>query len=186
MEGSVTIPIEEYELLTGIKKDFDEKLKSELKRMNEADRAFVLRDRDEYVRRNERLLKENSEKAEELRKVAEMNVRLRIELDGLKGKLETLAGIVAHSKWSEEESERELNEAKAEIGRRDENEKTLRETVNRLRKERADALNAVDQLKAEIVNLKGRIDAACHMDNVHVERLMGRGLLARVLNRRPW
>lgn len=86
MEGTVTIPIEEYELLAGIKKGFDEKLKSELKRMNEADRAFVLRDRDEYIRRNELLLQKKSEAREELRKVAETNVKLLLANDALIGR----------------------------------------------------------------------------------------------------
>lgn len=153
MEGSVTIPIEEYELLTGIKKDFDEKLKSELKRMNDGDRAFVLRDRDEYVRRNERLLKENSEKAEELRKVAEMNVKLRHMRDSM---FNDLVKERAHKTILEAR----LDTAEQEIKKRDENEKTLRETVNNLRETRRQLL----------------------LDN---DALISRGFFARLFNRRP-
>ena len=108
MENTVTLSLVEYEMLAGIKKDFDEKLKSELKRLNDADRAFVLRDRDEYVRRAELLFKEKTEAQEKIRKVSEENVKLRVELDMLKGKIETLAGIVANSKLSEEENEKSL------------------------------------------------------------------------------
>lgn len=108
MENTVTLSLVEYETLAGIKKDFDEKLKSELKRLNDADRAFVLRDRDEYVRRAELLFKEKTEAQEKIRKVSEENVQLRVELDMLKGKIETLSGIVAHSKLSEEENEKSL------------------------------------------------------------------------------
>lgn len=90
MENTVTLSLVEYEMLAGIKKDFDEKLNSELKRLNDADRAFVLRDRDEYVRRAELLFKEKTEAQEKIRKVSEENVKLRVELDMLKGKLETL------------------------------------------------------------------------------------------------
>lgn len=156
MEGSVTIPIEEYELLTGIKKDFDGTLKSELKRMNEGDRVFVLRDRDEYVRRNERLLKENSEnseKAEELRKVAEMNLRLRHMRDSM---FNDLVKERAHKTILEAR----LDTAEQEIKKRDENEKTLRETVN-------DLSETLCQLL---------------LDN---DALIGRGLFARLFNRRP-
>ena len=167
MEGSVTIPIEEYELLTGIKKDFDEKLKSELKRMNEGDRVFVLRDRDEYVRRNERLLKENSEKAEELRKVAEANVKLRHMRDSM---FNDLVKERAHKTILEAR----LDTAEQEIKRRDENEKTLRETVNRLRKERADALNERDEAVEGRTELRG-----------HLQRLRRRGLFSRIFNLEP-
>ena len=158
MENSVTLSLVEYEMLAGIKKDFDEKLKSELKRRNDIDRAFVLRDRDEYVRRSELLFKEKTDAQERIRKVSEENVKLRVELDMLKGKLETLTGVVAHSKWSEEESERKLNEAKAEIRKRDKNEKTFLDEINRIRRERNRALARYDDL-------------------------LGRGLFARIFNR---
>ena len=123
MENTVTLSLVEYEMLAGIKKDFDEKLKSELKRLNDVDRAFVLRDRDEYVRRAELLFKEKTDAQEKIRKVSEENVKLRTELDMIKGKIETLAGIVAHSKLSEEE-----------------NEKTLLDEINLLREERNKAM----------------------------------------------
>ena len=129
MEGSVTIPIKEYELLTGVKKDFDERLKSELKRMNEADRAFVLRDRDEYVRRNERLLKENSEKAEEIREVSEANVKLRLDLSKAKADLHKVEKLHALARMG-------LDTAEREIKKRIKNEATLNGTVTRLREER--------------------------------------------------
>lgn len=127
MENTVTLSLVEYEMLAGIKKDFDEKLNSELKRLNDADRAFVLRDRDEYVRRAELLFKEKIDAQEKIRKVSEENVKLRTELDMIKGKIETLAGIVAHSKLSEEE-----------------NEKTLLDEINLLREERNRALARYD------------------------------------------
>lgn len=154
MEGTVTIPLREYELLADVRKNFDEKLESELKRMNETDRIFVLRDRDEYVRRNESLVKENSEKAEEIRKVSEENVRLRGELDKTKadlGRAEKLCTL-AHEG---------LDAAEGEFKKRDENEKTLRETVVRLREERSELL-------------------------LQRDALLDRGLLARIFNRRPW
>ena len=123
MENTVTLSLVEYEMLAGIKKDFDEKLKAELKRLNDADRAFVLRDRDEYVRRAELLFKEKTDAQEKVRKVSDENVKLRIELDMLKGKIETLAGLVAHSKLNEEE-----------------NKKTLLDEINLLREERNKAM----------------------------------------------
>ena len=139
MEGSVTIPIREYELLAGVKKDFDERLKSELKRMNEADRAFVLRDRDEYVRRNERLLKENSEKAEEIREASEMNVKLR-------GMRDSMLDDLAEERASKAILEARLDAAEQEAKRRDDNEKTLLDEVRRLREERRELLLANDAL----------------------------------------
>lgn len=133
MEGTVTIPIAEYELLTGIKNDFDGKLKSELKRMNEADRAFVLRDRDEYVRHNERLLKENAEAQEEIRKVSEANVKLRLDLDKIKAALDKVekSRALAHM---------EIDTAESETKKRIKNEAALNETITRLREERRELL----------------------------------------------
>ena len=95
MEGTVTIPIHEYELLASVKKDVDERLKSELKRMNEADRAFVLRDRDEYIRRNESLEAENRRLQDSISKMSRSNIKLRLDLtnaENCRTELERLLG----------------------------------------------------------------------------------------------
>ena len=153
MEGTITIPIHEYELLAGIKKDFDERLKSELKRMNEADRAFVLRDRDEYVRRNEALEAENRRLRDSVSETSGLNVRLRLDLDEAKARRAEL--------------ERDLGLARMKADAIAEGVKTrygveraLRDAVNGLRKERRDLL-------------------------LERDAILGRGLLARIFNRRP-
>ena len=153
MEGTVTVPMREYELLTGIKKDFDERLKSELKRMNEADRAFVLRDRDEYVRRNEALEAENRRLRDSVSETSGLNVRLRLDLDEAEGRR---AGLERDLVLARMAADAAAKGAKA----RDGVEKALRDAVYGLRRERRDLL-------------------------LERDALLGRGLLARVFNRRP-
>ena len=153
MEGTVTIPIREYELLMEIRKDFDERLKSELKRMGETDRAFVLRDRDEYVRRNEALEAENRRLRDSVSETSGLNARLRLDLDkaeARRAELERGLGLA-----------RMAADAAAEDDKtRDGVEKALRDAVDGLRRERRDLL-------------------------LERDALLGRGLLARIFNRRP-
>ena len=139
MENTVQISLAEYEGLSRIKSDFDKELKSELKRLNDGDRAFVLRDRDEYVRRNEILLKEKTEAQEEVRRVSEANVKLRLERDSLFKDLVKARALRAIR-------ESALETAESEIRKRIENEATLHETVNRLREERRELLLERDAL----------------------------------------
>lgn len=160
MENTVTITLDEWQRLDGLDKQFDEKLKAAVEARIDAERIFVLRDRDEYVRRNESLLKENVKMEETIAEVSGANVKLRADLEKAKRKVDSLTGIVSHFGWSEDAIKHELESAKAELEKRDENEKTLRDTVNRLREERRELLLERDEL-------------------------LGRGLWSRILNRRP-
>lgn len=146
MENTVTITLAEWQRLDGLDKQFDEKLKAAIEARIDAERAFVLRDRDEYVRRNEKLQDENQKLRDSVAESAGINVKMRNELT--KAEKSLVLARTAVETMTEE------------IKKRDENERTLRETVNRLRGERFELLEERD-------------------------RLLGRGLFSRIFNRRP-
>lgn len=147
MESTVTIPLEEYRRLKGIDEQFDDQIKAARANAETTAKMDVLRDRDTYVRENEKLRNENSKLRDSAAESAGLNVKLRNEL----ARTEKAMSLLKIG----------LDKTTGEIKKRDENEKTLRETVTRLREERAEALTQRDALLA-------------------------RGLFARIFNRRCW
>lgn len=153
MENTVTITLAEWQRLDGLDKQFDEKLKSAVEARIDAERIFVLRDRDEYIRRNEKLQVENQRLRDSVAEPVGLNVKLRMELEKTKADLDKVEKFHALTRMG-------IDTAESEIKKHIENEKTLRETVNRLREERCELIQERDSI-------------------------LGRGLFSRLFNRRP-
>ena len=150
MENTVTIALAEWQRLDGLDRQFDEKLKAAVKERIDAERAFVLRDRDEYVRRNESLRDENRKLQDSAAKATEANVRLRLDLDKAERRIADLEGALKIASAA-------VDAAKEKIKKRDEVENGLRVTIDDLRKEVGDLVT-------------------------ERERLLGRGLFARIFD----
>ena len=150
MENTVTITLAEWQRLDGLDRQFDEKLKAAVRESIDAERAFVLRDRDEYVRRNESLRAENQRLRDSVDKTDGVNVKLRLDLGKAEKRIADLEGALGIASAA-------VDVAKEKTKKSDETEKTLRETV--------------DDLHGEIGDLVEERD-----------RLIGRGLFARIFN----
>ena len=153
MENTVTITLAEWQRLDGLDRQFDEKLKAAVKDRIDAERAFVLRDRDEYVRRNESLRDENRKLQDSSTETAGTNVKLRLDLDKAERRIADLEGALKIASAA-------VEVAKEEARKRSEAEKALRDEVGNLRKEVGDLV-------------------------MERERLLGRGLFARIFDWRP-
>ena len=152
MENTVTITLAEWQRLDGLDRQFDEKLKAAVKERIDSERAFVLRDRDEYVRRNDHLEAENKRLKDSVAETAGINAKLRLDLGRAEKRIADLEGGLGIASAA-------VDVAKEKTKKSDETEKTLRKVI--------------DDLHGEIGDLVEERD-----------RLLGRGLFARIFNRR--
>ena len=150
MENTVTITLAEWQRLDGLDRQFDEKLKAAVKERIDSERAFVLRDRDEYVRRNDHLEAENRRLRDSVAETAGINTKLRLDLGKAEKRVADLERALRIAGAA-------VDVTREKIKKRDEVENALRVTINDLRKE-------VGDLVAER------------------DRLLGRGLFARIFN----
>ena len=157
MENTVTITLAEWQRLDGLDRQFDEKLKAAVRERIDADRAFVLRDRDEYVRRNESLRAENQRLRDSAGETAGTGDKLRLDLGKAEKRIADLEGALRIASAA-------VDVAKEDARKRSEAEKALRDTEKALRDE-------VGDLRKERRDLLLERDA-----------LLGRGLLARIFN----
>lgn len=148
--NTVTITLAEWQRLDGLDRQFDEKLTAAVKERIDSERAFVLRDRDEYVRRNDHLEAENRRLHDSVAETSGTNVKLRLDLGKAEKRLADLEGALKIASAA-------VDVAKEEARKRNETENGLRVTINDLHKE-------VGDLVAER------------------DRILGRGLFARIFN----
>ena len=139
MENTVTISLAEWQRLDGLDRQFDEKLKSAVKERIDAERAFVLRDRDEYVRRNDHLEAENRRLHDSAAETSGTNVKLRIDLGKAEKRIADLEGALRIASTA-------VDVVKEKARKNVETEKALREEIDDLRKERRDLLLERDDL----------------------------------------
>ena len=139
MENTVTITLAEWQRLDGLDKQFDEKLKSAVKERIDAERAFVLKDRDEYVRRNDHLEAENRRLHDSAAETSGTNVKLRLDLGKAEKRIADLEGALRIASAA-------VDVAKEEARKRNETEKTLREEIDDLREEIGDLVIKRDAL----------------------------------------
>ena len=139
MENTVTITLAEWQRLDGLDRQFDEKLKAAVKESIDAERAFVLRDRDEYVRRNEQLRDENRKLQDSVEKATGANVKLRLDLDKAERRIADLEGALKIASAA-------VDVTKEKIKKCDEVETKLRATIDVLHKEVGDLVTERDKL----------------------------------------
>ena len=139
MENTVTITLAEWQRLDGLDRQFDERLKAAVKERIDADRAFVLRDRDEYVRRNDHLEAENRRLHDSAAETSGTNVKLRLDLGKAEKRIADLEGALKIASAA-------VDVAKEEVKKSVETENALRVTVNDLHKEVGDLVAARDDL----------------------------------------
>ena len=139
MENTVTITLAEWQRLDGLDRQFDEKLKSAVKERIDADRAFVLRDRDEYVRRNESLRAENQRLRDSAGKTAGAGDKLRLDLGRAERRIADLEGALGAAHAA-------VDMMKKEIKKNVETENELRVKINCLRDECSSLLRERDAL----------------------------------------
>ena len=126
--NTVTITLAEWQRLDGLDRQFDEKLKAAVRENIDAERTFVLRDRDEYVRRNEQLRGENQRLQDSVAKATGTNVKLRLDLDKAERRIADLEGALRIASAA-------ADVAKEDARKHDEAENELRDKVNCLREE---------------------------------------------------
>ena len=129
MENTVTITLAEWQRLDGLDRQFDEKLKSAVKERIDAERAFVLRDRDEYVRRNDHLEAENRRLHDSAAETSGTNVKLRLDLGKAEKRIADLEGALRIASAA-------VDVAKEEARKSDETENALRVKIDCLHEER--------------------------------------------------
>ena len=139
MENTVTITLAEWQRLDGLDRQFDEKLKSAVKERIDAERAFVLRDRDEYVRRNDHLEAENRRLHDSAAETSGTNVKLRLDLGKAARRTADLEGALRIASAA-------VDVAKEEARKRNETENSLRVTINCLHEERLRLIRERDAL----------------------------------------
>ena len=139
MENTVTITLAEWQRLDGLDRQFDEKLKSAVKERIDAERAFVLRDRDEYVRRNDNLEAENRRLRDSAAETSGTNVKLRLDLGKAEKRIADLEGALRIASAA-------VDVAKEEARKSSETENGLRVTVNCLHEERRSLIRERDAL----------------------------------------
>ena len=128
MENTVTITLAEWQRLDGLDRQFDEKLKSAVKERIDAERAFVLRDRDEYVRRNDHLEAENRRLHDSAAETSGTNVKLRLDLGKAEKRIADLEGALRIASAA-------VDVAKEEARKSNETENALRVTIDCLHEE---------------------------------------------------
>ena len=139
MENTVTITLAEWQRLDGLDQQFDEKLKAAVKERIDAERAFVLRDRDEYVRRNDHLEAENRRLHDSAAETSGINVKLRLDLGRAEKRIADLEGALGAAHAA-------VDLAKEKIKKYDEVENALRDKVNCLHEERRNLIRERDRL----------------------------------------
>ena len=139
MENTVTIALAEWQRLDGLDRQFDEKLKAAVKERIDADRAFVLRDRDEYVRRNDSLRAENKRLRDSAEETSGTNVKLRLDLGKAEKRIADLEGALGAAHAA-------VDLAKKEAKKNVETENALRVTISCLREECSGLLRERDAL----------------------------------------
>ena len=139
MENTVTITLAEWQRLDGLDRQFDEKLKSAVKERIDAERAFVLRDRDEYVRRNDNLEAENRRLHDSAAETSGTNVKLRLDLGKAEKRIADLEGALRIASAA-------VDVAKEEARKRNETETGLRVTINYLHEEHRSLIRERDAL----------------------------------------
>ena len=137
--NTVTITLAEWQRLDGLDRQFDEKLKAAVKERIDAERSFVLRDRDEYVRRNDHLEAENRRLHDSAAETSGINVKLRLDLGKAEKRIADLEGALKIASAA-------VDVAKEKIKKRDETENALRITINDLHKEVGDLVMERDSL----------------------------------------
>ena len=126
--NTVTISLAEWQRLDGLDRQFDEKLKAAVKERIDSERAFVLRDRDEYVRRNDHLEAENRRLHDSAAETSGINVKLRLDLGKAEKRIADLEGTLEAARAA-------VDVAKEEVKKNVETENALRVTINCLREE---------------------------------------------------
>lgn len=139
MENTVTITLAEWQRLDGLDRQFDEKLSAAVKERIDSERAFVLRDRDEYVRRNDHLEAENRRLRDSAAETSGTNVKLRLDLGKAEKRLADLEEALRIASAA-------VDVAKEEARKRNETENGLRVTINVLHKEVGDLVAERDRL----------------------------------------
>ena len=139
MENTVTITLAEWQRLDGLDRQFDEKLKSAVKERIDAERTFVLRDRDEYVRRSDRLEAENRRLHDSAAETSGTNVKLRLDLGKAEKRIADLEGALRIASAA-------VDVAKEEARKRNETENGLRVTIDCLHEERRRLIRERDAL----------------------------------------
>ena len=137
--NTVTITLAEWKRLDGLDQQFDEKLSAAVKERIDSERTFVLRDRDEYVRRNESLRAENQRLHDSAADTAGVNVKLQLDLVRAERRIADLEGALGAAHAA-------VDLAKKEVKKRDEAENALRITINDLHKEVGDLIMERDSL----------------------------------------
>ena len=137
--ATITLTLAEWQRLDGLDRQFDEKLKSAVKERIDAERAFVLRDRDEYVRRNDRLEAENRRLHDSAAETSGTNVKLRLDLGKAEKRIADLEGALRIASAA-------VGVAKEEARKSNETENGLRVTINCLHEERRSLIRERDAL----------------------------------------
>ena len=139
MENTVTIALDEWKRLDGLDRQFDEKLNAAVKERIDSERTFVLRDRDEYVRRNDHLEAENRRLHDSVAETSGINVKLRLDLGKAEKRIADLEGGLRIASAA-------VDVAKEKAKKSDETEKTLREVIDDLHGEIRDLVEERDRL----------------------------------------
>lgn len=139
MENTVTIALAEWQRLDGLDRQFDERLKAAVKERIDSERAFVLRDRDEYVRRNESLRAENKRLQDSAEETSGTVNKLRLDLGSAERRITVLEGALGAAHAA-------VDMAKKEVKKSVETENGLRVTINDLHKEVGDLVAERDAL----------------------------------------
>lgn len=137
--NTVTITLAEWQRLDGLDRQFDEKLSAAVKERIDSERAFVLRDRDEYVRRNDHLEAENRKLQDSVAETSGTNVKLRLDLGKAEKRIADLEGALRIASAA-------VDVAKEEARKRNETENGLRVTINDLHKEVGDLVAERDRI----------------------------------------
>ena len=137
--ATITLTLAEWKRLDGLDQQFDEKLKSAVRERIDAERAFVLRDRDEYVRRNDRLDAENRRLHDSAAEMSGTNARLRFDLGKAEKRIADLEGALRIASTA-------VDVAKEEARKRNETENSLRVTINCLHEKRLSLIRERDAL----------------------------------------
>ena len=137
--NTATISLAEWQRLDGLDRQFDEKLNAAVKERIDAERAFVLRDRDEYVRRNDHLEAENRRLHDSAAETSGTNVKLRLDLGKAEKRIADLEGALRIASAA-------VDVAKEEARKRNETENGLRVTINCLHEERRSLIRERDAL----------------------------------------
>lgn len=139
MENTVTIALAEWQRLDGLDRQFDEKLKAAVRERIDSERAFVLRDRDEYVRRNESLRAENQRLRDSAEKTSGTVDKLRLDLGSAERRITYLEGALGTAHAT-------VDMMKEKVKKNNETENALRVKIDRLREECGSLLRDRDAL----------------------------------------